>query len=325
VTTAFLRTLESPAAFRAAVACYALALALGLKRFLVWDQILVLRDADFWGVFHALHPHALRWLALQPVMAFDRFGYDPHTVFTLLCLVLTTASACLLARAGAVFLPGREDALRVWTFLPLALVTIAMNGRLIPAFFGLSLLLALHVELAAGRPRAWGWFLAGQLLALLALSVSSGSFAVGAVACGGSWIALAASRWRDSLRRSTLLALLATALLLSGALVAAFARKALHFFGGDPLGVLGHGAGALLLPYGPVVALGGVVVICVSAVAATWLIRFPAGPGIHLRLPIAASVILGLCGWSTLVTALPALILVVAVVCARDSTTVTSA
>ena len=318
VSTTLLRSLESRFAFRAAVAWYAMVLALGLKRFLVWDQILVLRDADFIGVFHDLHPHALRWLIMQPAMVFDHFGYDPHTAFTLWCLLLTVGCAYLLARAGALFLPGREDALRVWTFIPLALLTLTMNGRLIPAFFGLALLIVLHVEQAGGKSRPWGWFIAGQLVALLAMGVSSGSFAVGAIACAGAWVGLAVQQWRRTVRRSTLLAALGGGLLLLAALVAAFARKALHFFGGDPLAVLGHGAGALVLPYGPVVALSLVALVCAFALAATVWLRWPGGPGLHVRLPIAASVICGLCGWSTLVTALPAAVLLAALVCARQ-------
>lgn len=319
VSTTLLRSLESRFAFRAAVAWYALVLALGLKRFLVWDQILVLRDADVIGVFHDLHPHALRWLIMQPAMVFDHFGYDPHTAFTLWCLLLTVGCACLLARAGALFLPGREAALRVWIFIPLALLTLTMNGRLIPAFFGLALLIALHVEQAGDKPRAWGWFIAGQLVALLAMGVSSGSFAVGAIACAGAWIGLATQQWRGAVRRTTLLATLGAGLLLLAVLVAAFARKALHFFGGDPLAVLGHGAGALVLPYGPAVALSAVALVCTLALAATVRLRWPSGPGMHIRLPIAASLICGLCGWATLVTALPAVVLLAALVCARES------
>ena len=71
------RRLESPPAFRLAMGLYAVALALGLKHFLVWDQILVLEGAGLWPVLSSLHPHALRWLVMQPALAFGHVGIAP--------------------------------------------------------------------------------------------------------------------------------------------------------------------------------------------------------------------------------------------------------
>lgn len=292
--------LESPAGFRVALGIYAVALALGLKRFVVWDQIQILEGASWWEVFSTLHPHALRWVVMQPAQAFGVGGWDPHAAFTVWCFVLVWVSVRLLARAGALAAgdPPREVALRVWLLLPLALATLAMNGRLIPAFAGLALLVCLHVERAAGLPRHWGWHLAGQGVGLLLMAVSSGTFAVGAVACIVSWAV--AVRWWWT----------AAGIMAVGGLSLAFLGKALRFFDGDPLRVLDHGAGALLAAQGPAVALGGCAAVVAGAILWAWRWGFPAlALGLHLRVPLAACAVLGLLGWSTLAVGLPLLLL----------------
>lgn len=309
MSPARLRThLESPAAFRVALGIYAVALALGLKRFVVWDQIQVLEGASWWEVVSSLHPHALRWILMQPAQAFGVGGWDPHTAFTVWCFVLVWATVRLLARAGALAAgdPPREAPLRVWLLLPLALATLAMNGRLIPAFAGLALLACLHVERAAGVPRHWGWHLAGQGVGLLLMAVSSGTFAVGAVACIVSW-AFALRWWWTAIGIGAV-----------GGLSLAFLEKARRFFDGDPLRVLDHGAGALLAAQGPAVAIAGCALVAVGAVAWAWRWRFPATvAGLHLRVPLAAGAVLGLLGWSTLAVGLPLLLLLVCLPLAR--------
>ncbi len=287
--------LESPAAFRVALGIYAAVLALGLKRFLVWDQIQVLEGSSSWEMLSTHHPHALRWLLMQPAQVFGLGGWDPHVAFTAWCFVLVWVTVRLLARAGALAVgdPAREAALRVWILLPLALATLAMNGRLIPAFAGLALLACLHVERAAGVPRHWAWHLAGQGVGLLLTAVSSGTFAVGAVACIVSWAV--GLRWWWT----------AVGALAVGGLSLAFLGKALRFFDGDPLRVLDHGAGALLAARGPAVAIGGCAAVAIGSLLWAWRGRFPAPYGLHLRVPLAACATLGLLGWSTLAVGLP--------------------
>lgn len=287
--------LESPAAFRVALGIYAAVLALGLKRFLVWDQVQVLEGSGWWEMFSTLHPHALRWLLMQPAQAFGLGGWDPHVAFTAWCFVLVWATARLLARAGSLAAgdPPREAPLRVWILLPLALATLAMNGRLIPAFAGLALLACLHVERAAGIPRHWAWHLAGQGVGLLLTAVSSGTFAVGAVACIVSWAVGLRWWWTTA------------GAIAVGGLSLAFLGKALRFFDGDPLRVLDHGAGALLAAHGPAVALGGCAVAAAGSILWAWRWPFPAAHGLHLRVPLAACATLGLLGWSTMAVGLP--------------------
>ncbi len=304
--------LSSPWAFRIAVAWYGMVLAVGLKRFLVWDQITTLEGAGAWSMLSSGHPHTLRWLLMQPAMAFG--DWDPHLAFTVMCFAFVVCATLLLARAG-VRLADRlvdEAALRVWLFLPLALLSLAMNGRLIPAFFGVALLLVLHVERAAGVPRHWAWLLAGQAVGLLCCAVSSGSFAVGAVAVGWSWCTALAAVRHDPARRRWLLLGVGCAALLLGGVSAALFTKALRFFHSDPLAVLAHGFGAYLLPHGSVVALLGVL-LWTGVVTLWW--RYwpsPAVHGSHLRALVWASLVFGLVGYATLVTALPAAVLLVA-------------
>ena len=314
------RHLESPAAFRVALGLYAVALALGLKRFLVWDQILVLEGAGVWSVFSSLHPHAFRWLVMQPALTFGNAGIAPDAAFTIICFGLVWATTMLLARAGSLAgqCPARESALRVWLFLPLALATFTMNGRLIPAFAGLALLTAIHIDQAAGVRRHLAWVVAGQLIGLLLMSVSSGTFAVGAVAVAWSWLSLLAPRWNDPAIRRRVLPILVILGICIGAVGLALARKALGFFDGQALAVLDHGLGGQFARYGTVVAITGCLATLIASSIWTWRWRFPAVHGSHMRVPIAASLVLGLVGFATLTTAFPLVLLVGVLLIVRD-------
>lgn len=295
-------------AFAVAVGWYAVVLALGLKRFLVWDQITTLEGAGAWSMLSSGHPHTLRWLLMQPAMAFG--DWDPHLAFTVMCFAYVVGTALLLAQIGAI--TGRvasAAALRVWMFVPLAVLSLTMNGRLVPAFFGIALLVALHVDRAAGMPRRWGWLLAGQAVGLLCCAVSSGSFAVGAMAVGWSWATALAAAHRDPTRRIPLLIGLAAAVVVAGGASVLLFGKAWRYFHGDPLAVLNHGLGAYLLPHGSVIAVLGVMVW--TSLATLWWWRWPAPDrhGSQVRVVIWASLVFGLFGYATLVTAIPAVIL----------------
>ena len=314
------RQLESPAAWRWGLGIYALTLALGLKRFLVWDQILVLEDASVWSVFASLHPHALRWLVMQPALAFTHVQVAPDAVFTAICFGLVYATTLLLARVGALAaaVPARENALRVWLLLPLALATLTMNGRVIPAFAGLALLTAIHVDQAAGRPRHLAWIVSGQAVGLLLMSVTSGTFAVGIVTVAGSWLALFHARWREPQVRRLVLPLVIGGGLLLSAVCIILARKAVGFFHGDPLAVLEHGLGGQFVRFGALATVVACLAITAAAAVWAWRWRQPPHHGMHVRLPIAASVILGLVGYATLTTALPLLLVLGVLLVARE-------
>ncbi len=314
------RHLESPAAWRCGLGIYALILALGLKRFVVWDQILVLEDASAWSVFSSLHPHALRWLVMQPAMAFTHLHVDPDMVFTVICFGLVWATTLLLAKVGALAaaVPAREPALRVWLLLPLALATLTMNGRVIPAFAGLALLTAIHVDQAAGCRRHLAWIITGQTVGLLMMSVTSGTFAVGVVTVAGSWLAFIHARWHEPQVQRLVLPLVIGGGLLLSAVCFILARKAMDFFHGDPLSVLEHGLGGQFIRFGFLPAVAGCLVIAAAAGLWAWRWPQPSKYGLHLRLPIAVSVVLGLVGYATLTTALPLLLVLGVLFFARE-------
>lgn len=314
------RHLESPAAFRVALGIYAVALALGTKRFLVWDQILVLEGAGVWPVFSSLHPHAFRWLVMQPALAFGNADIPPDAAFTVICFVLVWATTALLARAGSLAAGNvaRESSVRVWLFLPLALATLTMNGRLIPAFAGLALLTALHVDQAAGIRRHLGWLIGGQLLGLLLMSVTSGTFAVGVVAVAWSWFGVLAPRWSDPAIRRVLLPAVIVLGAAMGAVCLALAWKVIGFFHGHALAVLDHGLGGQFARFGTLPAIAGCLTTLSIACLWAWRCRFPTPHGAHLRVPIAASLVLGLVGYATLTTALPLVLLMGVLLIVRE-------
>lgn len=314
------RHLESATAFRVALGIYALALGLGLKRFLVWDQISVLADATFWPLASTLHPHTLRWLVMQPAMAAGHAGIAPDVAFTGICLALIWVTVRLLARAGALACGRleREAALRVWLLLPLAVATLAMNGRLIPAFAGLALLVALHVDQAAGIRRNLVWLVVGQVISLLLMSVTSGAFIVGVAAVAWSWCSTLSAGWRHEATRRRLVPIMLVLAAVIGAICLLLARKAAGFFDDRMLAVLDHGFGHWLTRFGTLPTIAGVIATVGAAVLWAWRWRFPLRFGAHLRVPIAASVIFGLAGYSALATALPVLLLVGVLLIERD-------
>ena len=316
--------LTGPWAFALAVAWYAVALALGLKRFLVWDQITTLEGSGAWSMLSSGHPHTLRWLVMQPAMAFG--NWDPHLAFTVMCFAYVVATTLLLAQAGERCVGQRlgAAALRVWIFIPLAVLSLTMNGRLVPAFFGVALLLVLHVERASGRPRHWAWLLAGQGVGLVCCAVSSGSFAVGAMAVGWSWFTALAAARHDPRARQPLMLGVGVAIALLGGASAMLFKKALQFFGNDPLAVLSHGMGSYLLPHGSVAAVAGVVLWVALCTLWWWRWPTPRCHGSHVRVAIWASLVFGLFGYATLVTALPAVILLLALTVAPSSETAQS-
>lgn len=310
--------LTSPWAFRIAIGWYAVVLGLGLKRFLVWDQITTLEGAGAWSMLASGHPHTVRWLVMQPAMAWGQ--WDPHQAFTVLCFAYIVSTAVLLARAGARCAgQGESAALRVWIFIPLALLSLTMNGRLVPAFFGVALLLVLHVERAAGVPRHWAWLLAGQGVGLVCCAVSSGSFVVGALAVVWSWCtALAAVRHNPQTRRRLVIGVTVAVAGLGGASVMLF-NKALRFFNHAPLAVLDHGLGGYLLPYGSAITAAGVGLWIALSTLWWWRWPTPRAYGSQVRVVIWASLVFGLLGYATLVTAVPAVILLLALALASPT------
>ena len=277
-------------AFLALATLYAVVVLSGLKTFALWDQVRLLLDADPLAVLFQLHPHGLRLLVVQPAAALARLGVDPDPAWSLCCLLLILAAALLCARAAALLCaaPAQEARFRTPALAMLAAISLGMNGRLIPAFAGLALAVAVLAEMRAGVAR-WTWF-PGLGLALVLSSVSSGTLAVTAVA------AITALFLAPMIRptRSGLLVVAAASLVLTvgaGLVVKAGADKALAYFQGDVLAVLAHGPGGLVHP---ALALGALLPL---GAAAWWLGRPALRP---VRVIAWAAAAMGLFGWSTL-------------------------
>ena len=298
------------------MAVYAVVVFSGLKSFALWDQVRLLLDASPLAMILQGHPHTLRFLVVQPAVMADRLGIDPDPAWTLCCFLLVVATALLCARAAALIkgplIKGTghliasdmvacplcgEVALRAPALAALGSVSLFMNGRLIPAFAGVALALAILAERRAGIAR-WTW-VPGLLVALLLASVSSGTLAVAVAACVLAWLAApGTSRWLGALVAG-----------LGALLVAAGAWKALVFFKGDLLAALAHGPGAFLAPLGA--AAGGVILVLLGLGLVWALGREPSRRPV--RLVVLAAAAAGLFGWSTLAVGLvPALVVLLA-------------
>ena len=329
--------LESPAGTMAAIGLLAVILGSGLKRFLVWDQVLLLERANPLAAALDLHPHTLRLMVMEPALVMGRYGWDPHAAFTVIGFGCIIATAMLLAMAAdRCLIPSADHpsdggaTLRTAAVLGLSIPALAMNGRLLPAYLGLALVIALHLRWARPRhavDRHRGWLVTGQALGILLSCVSSGTMGVVAGAVALFWIGQAVAGWRSwsGLARSTVI----SGLVLLTVLVLAFAGKALRFFGGDPWQVLSHGPGAVILGVrdhlsasaGSLVgtALATVLLLVVLGMTGWWAMRGRSSPHqpLAIRIPLALAVALGLCGWATLTMALPVVLMLALILVAE--------
>lgn len=272
---------------------YALVVFSGLKSFALWDQVRLQLDADPLALLVQGHAHALRFLVVQPAVMAARLGVDPDPLWSLCCVLLVLATALLVARTAALWTRTDEVRLRAPALASLAAVSLFMNGRLIPAFAGVALALAVLAERRAGEIR-WTWAPA-LVLALLLASVSSGTLAVTVVAAVLAWLAgPVTSRWLG-----------AGIAVVGMGLVAAGAWKAMEFFHWDFLAAMSHGPGGLVAVHG--VTVTAVTVALLLGAVGTWAWVGATRP---IRLVVLAAVGIGLLGWSTLAVGLvPALVL----------------
>ncbi len=289
---------------------------LGQVQFSIWGQITALGGADPTNVSPTT-AHFLRYaLLFVTVIVPSRYlGTQEDWLFSIQVAIMLMATAyfqaSLLKMQGTV--RGRGWAL---TAFSVAMVTLSlfMNGRLAYVFFGHSLSL--------WACAAWGVgvlglpsLLGALLLGAVCCSVSSGSFCVNV---GTLWLwAIGALLWLKPLamsrrKRRQLSLTIVLSLLPALPLVVIYYRKNVEFYG-SLFNMLNHGAGMLFAIIPPallflILVVGGAlappVVLGIQAVLSTRPLRGLA------YLSILCSVLLGFFGFSTLMTGLPALMVV---------------
>ena len=288
---------------------------LGVIQFSLWDQV-----ADLWtaqvDIFGALdHAHGLRYLLVYPVYIIsDWVGIDPDLAYSVAAGMMTLGTAHLVA-ATIGRLRGSEHQTWGVTLVVGALfitVSLFMNGRIVPAMLGISLLLHLLVKWEIQTPR-WSSAIAQILFAFLLVSVSSGTFIV-ALLVFYNWLVyhtISLVRQKEFHKREAML-LLTSGLFLAliAPLTLALFEKNLSFFGNGLEGafdMLSHGIGSFIS--GIDVFVG--ILLFMVAIALITGSQFAMRSFGLVRLPIYFTLVGsvgGLFGYSTLTMSLPPLV-----------------
>ena len=237
---------------------FAAAVALDLKAFTIWEQVLDIHAQGWtiWNLYEARHAHFLRYLVAYPIfLVADELGASKEVVFNLVCLALVPALVAVLRRIETVGTPEREAELRTAIYaVILFVVAYFMNGRVLFGLLGYSLL-----NLAFVRYfwlLRWTWCsLAQVLVGLLLCSVSSGVFAVAFLFMGLCMVLDAFGPFKAERKvRFRMIISVALAFLMFQEFLILGIVKNLDFYGGGPTAVwdmLDHGLGRYLFAVDP--------------------------------------------------------------------------
>lgn len=310
------------------IALFLAAILVGLKRFEVWDQITALENAETSDLLLSpggIHPHALRFMLMMPVVLAARWlSIDQDFLFSLVCWAAITGTAAMSSKILGALRTGLPTP---WhrhfapPYLFLTAIALAMHGRIILSFTGLTLLVLSQVQwqgelLTSHRKLGirifWGFLLT---------SVSSGTLMVAALFTIAFILWMPLSTLPRIRRRNFPLMGLGL-LLIAGASPLLFigVKKNLQFFGGGSNGLvhmLNHGPGKLLLALGREslllasgIAITGLGIGLIALAAATYLYRHQARVA-PVWVALGCSMSVGVFGFSTLLSGLPALFILI--------------
>jgi hypothetical protein len=312
---------------------FALLIASGAKHFVLWSQITDILDvcgrdaADYFGknpfeLFGTHNPHALRFLVMWPMVEFAMgFGLNLDSVFSwllfFLLYVITDISVRILLLLRPTDVHSRWE--RTWLISIWISIALLMNGRLIIAFLGITIIMYAQISILSLRQKT-GWLLILQFMGLFLCSVSSGTFAVACAVIAAFLMAAPFQRFsQHALPMSRpciqLLGLIMT--LLSAGALYKYVCKNLLFFHNSVGEMLLHGPPELLYNMGVSMSelrwifLGIAVFIFMSMlfIQRTYSRRHPLEiPFIYL---IGLSFMVGILGYSALSTMTPGVVLMV--------------
>jgi hypothetical protein len=294
----------------------------GYKSFSVWSQIDVLAGAN--PIQTLSHPHGLRYLVTWPVIALaEYFDIDRNKIFSLFVILNITACAILTSWAQSRLSKDVEKRWVGWFYLyfPIFLMlSYPMNGRLSYMLLGTALILFSYiswVRIIIRQKPFWRIvpYVLLNILALSLLSVSSGCFTVGLVVILLHSIVflIIAQNWVSRIFYSVINLASMTGFLFIQWL---FIKKNLVFYDGSLLGMLVHGPGEIITVINPSRALLSFLIA--TAVFASLLIgqqlKFFIRQQPFLITPlllVIVSLVIGLYGYSTLLTGTTALLVLV--------------
>lgn len=288
---------------------------LGLKTFSLWQQVLDMLYNDPLNALASMHPHALRYTVVFPFLALAQtFGLPPDVPFSIFVGFLIVMIGYLGSRLLSMVLIGSMAggaSLFPWVFLPIAVLSLAMNGRIALAMCGITLIVTLQTAHAARMPgNEWGRAL-GQLGGLLLASVSSGTIVIGFLMILGFNFVGAMGRWPVVERRDfpgMVLGVIFGLAVVPTIVVGFF--KNVNYFGGGIFGasrMLEHGAGAFLPKVEQLAMILGIGLVAIAMMVVSFAIRLLKQRSVisPLVVGVVAAICGGAFGFSTLASAAP--------------------
>ncbi len=322
----FLRHLSHMSAGRLAICVavfYACLAAFGIVNAVLWSQVTFLNELG-WTVsnWHApfddlpkqlqdakelQHPaHRLRYFLTVPLFWLsDRTQISVNSLFSVCIPIMAALTVWSAAR---VLSHRRQDSTVRWigllAILPLMGIFLAMDGRLILAFGGSALMLAVHL----GPPMSTFAKTIGTVVALWLCAVTSGTlYATFAALLMITFFAIIKAPSRVNKAEACLPVIFAI-LLFNYDLLGALTKNITYFGGGfaGAIGMLQHGFGAIFLKLGTsptilaILSIGLCVGFCVLAVL---IRRLPSDLRL-LAILVCTAIAMGAFGYSTLALAL---------------------
>lgn len=313
--------------FLSVVLTMACTLVLGFtKEFVVWDQILVVVHEDPLEMLNNMQAHALRFSLMYPVLLVSEiFSLSLDYVFSATVLGMLVLLGFLISQIASLIIWDKVD---TWvsyypaTFVLLSLVSIGMNGRIMFAFLGASVILHQQIQLIRGKSARplLKWSI--QAFGLYLMSVSSGAFIVG-VFMIGLYVSFFVWKTRRENFRGVLTAAVASCGLgfVVAPWIAVYVTKNLEFYDGSVISMLSHGPGKILLANNELFALiiPSIPLTCILIFHSIRLMfrlysRNSALAPLIMGMGVSAAI--GLFGYSTFLSVvLPGIVIFMAILC----------
>lgn len=237
----------------------------GLVQFRLWSQVNVFWSGnDPWAEI-IFHYHGIRYMLVYPLFKLSEWtGLSPDYLFTITAPLLILLVAWFATRSVQTLGGNLSPTKRVVVFAGIStffiLLSLFMNGRLLFAMAGMSILLWTLLDWNFNRDLI---SLCSILAAFLLCSVSTGTFLV-AITAFYTFIGVNLVLRNPAVRRRRILLYYAVLLVLLTPHVSALVFKVFDYFGGGidaMLKMLGHGYGLLLIHGNLAIPLAGCLVL----------------------------------------------------------------
>jgi len=284
-----------------------------LIQFHLWPQVIVLweMNADFNELI--LHPHGMRYLLVYSIFRVaDFMGVSYDLIFSLIVpvLVFVTAHYIIKSVSTKLLLSNHNQKVLFFTvFMLLVLLSTLMNGRILFAITGASILLSI---LMSWKKIAFFKIVIFFLIALILSSVSSGTVFVSIITFVVFVVYQNFNSGRFSWKNISLLCLMMTGTFYIFPLLKVLIMKNVNYFGGGVDGVvnmLGHGVGRVLLKMDLEVLILSLLLLLLVFLINLLLLRYYNKIIIPL-LFIVVSTSGGLFGLSTMMMMIPAVMVI---------------